>query len=305
MKRILVFFTLGFLLIIVYQNCGQVTLQKMTQAEKRMLASSGHSYKAHFCLGATNGVQYSLMRAVVLNLNAVQNTQNTDQFLSDSDMDGVVDTEDENPINSHSHGYIDQICYLSGSCAATPSCLDGGQYYQPGITRCDLSTYTILGGTYNKFDSNFNGVPDFIEIIRKMSPIAYNDPMQTHLPIVGQPRVIENDTSCPSPNTKYEIELPQSLPFVETDSYTDTRSYLVPGTGANLNLSHLENENIIYTAIILRSKTFPTQYLGYLHLDKIQDSHYPSVGSYAQQDIFIGNGDATNSEYIFIGMWGQ
>jgi len=314
-KKNILLFIFSVLIICSYQNCGDVSLQNPTTTT----TLKTKAYSSKFCLKPIRGIQYSLIGAVVINLNAIPSRGS---FLSDSDMDGLADIDEIAPYtatNARSRGYLDSICASSGTCPSTPSCVNDGTYFQLGITSCDLDVFTSLELAPNIMDSNFNGIPDFIEIIRKGDPFSLHgglsDPDQDNYSIdqeilnATDPRFsdaelaashrtitsrISNDETCPLPFENYEIRN-EKLPQVMTTAFVDP-NHLQISPSLSLDLSHAENQNIIYTSVILRSREgiSPVKYEGFLHLDYINESNYPEDN----QGITI-----ESSDFISIGSW--
>lgn len=122
-------------------------------------------------------VNYKLHSSFVVNTNLIPH-QST--LLVDSDGDGVPDqleiTRGWDPTNPRSTGMLDVLCEKLGgnlqscqdyvqslSCESSPAPI--------GLTDCDLQVAkTIYGSTLSGSDTDGDGVPDYIEIIRGLNP---------------------------------------------------------------------------------------------------------------------------------------
>jgi hypothetical protein len=68
--------------------------------------------------------------------------------------------------------------------------------------------------------------------------------------------------------------------------------------GRTLNLSHLENENIVLSYITTYSlNMFPTRYRGYLFIGRIQDANFTN------NPTIIQNLTPQQSDFIYLGEW--
>lgn len=277
---------------LVYQNCGEI---KITTPKKdtSILPSGSHPVTLDLCIPQQAGVAYNIFATpLIINLNALPYQGS---YKPDSDSDGLPDDDDGSPFNltnSHTQNILDYVCYKAGVCSSTCSATS---YYQLGVTRCDIQSYTNVSGGYDIFDSNFDGIPDFIQIIRHGDPFRapttdldndsrtlaeeirdqtdpeWNDittDVKKYRPTM---KVLPNDTNCAFPAKHYLISAPNQ-PFAPVKSYTEAFNLTIGGQ--NYNLSHQVNENVIGVFVITYSASVPTTYNGYFYLGRIQDGLY-------------------------------
>lgn len=94
----------------------------------------------------------------------------------DSDLDGIPDKEDANPLNPRSSGGIlDKLCLManpSGVCQK-PSQNCEQDFVGLGFNRCDIEiSQQIFGTPLTGFDTDNDGLPDFIEIRYGLNPVV-------------------------------------------------------------------------------------------------------------------------------------
>lgn len=128
-------------------------------------------------LGVQATSNYTFSLPVVVNLTAVPSK---DKLVVDSDADGVSDGVEEtlgwNKLNARSQGVLDGLCYnfLSGANCAPPPGVNCNTKIGLGLNLCDQEVAKRVWGNSNLltgFDSDSDGVTDFIEILRGTNPM--------------------------------------------------------------------------------------------------------------------------------------
>ncbi len=173
---------LGLLVVIhlVFQNCSNTTLG--TAVTDHVTVSKS---QLNFCLD-TLYPNYTVDSFYTANLNMV-NRQNDMKL--DSNSSGMSDSEKSQYgfklSDRHSTGLLDIICFrLSGgsSCAQyIPAGCSNSTVNAFGLTDCDVKALQLspLGQSQFGLDSDKDGIPDLIEILKGTNPAiddALNDP---------------------------------------------------------------------------------------------------------------------------------
>jgi hypothetical protein len=210
---------------------------------------------------------------MVINLTALNQKGH---LSADSDMDGIPDDEDLNPLNPRSNGKIlDGLCHLIGEqkCNQALSC-DPSKSVGFGLNQCDqiyLQDYSQ--DVVNGIDSDEDFILDFVEIIKKTDPLS--DEMMDPTPFqdgftfqqiltkgldtqnnnkIYQTSIndqmdfsfaLVKNNSCLPDQEQVQLKL-NHLPFVQTKKYVDISSL-------KFNLSHDEGENIFLVFYKLES----------------------------------------------------
>lgn len=171
---------LATLAILSYQNCSNVKLGKETP-----VVSMSSTVSGQFCSNPDAAAEsYVVTNFGVVNLNA---SIRNGTLVADSDMDGLSDIEELNmgfdPTNPRSMTMgsnktysadnphlLDGFCRQSYSkCLTTFSTSKASSCGTPnrfGISGCEISAWTLTNG----LDSDFDGVPDYVEFLRGTKP---------------------------------------------------------------------------------------------------------------------------------------
>jgi len=253
--------------IFLFQNCSKVSLERPLTVESLQPMSG----KIEICLsGALQN--YTLQTSFVANLNLV-NTRGTIEL--DSDGDGVADSEELqyglNPLQRRSHGKVlDKICLSlshNGNCAAMgPSC--SGTSNQLGLNDCDqkaLGLDLVAGHPSQGLDSDRDGIPDLLEIIRGTlpnqidnlddpdhdlilnfeeisrgsNPTFHDATMNSRFEVKTSTQKVSN-SSPTCGGELWELSI-HDLPWIATDSaFQDSSSVSAPG----LSLSRAKGSNV-------------------------------------------------------------
>ncbi len=259
-----------------YQNCAEVPLQKEMPGEEPYYGKGS----GEICLRGPYA-NYTVDAFYVVNLNI---GFRDDKLVLDSDADGLSD-EDEvvrgfNPVNRRSSGGIlDSLCssltgtnncesIRSGGCTETPNML--------GLTDCDyraLSLHTLYSHPQQGLDSDKDGIPDIVEILRGTNPNIRDetddtdrDQVLNSVEILRGTNPIYSDrnasvltkviasvsktttTTC-SGGESWTVHIDQ-IPFVRIPEFSDSTDASNP-VGA-LSLSHAKNENVVLIYLKLR-----------------------------------------------------
>jgi hypothetical protein len=222
-------------------------------------------------LSSSIDVPSSVSQFMVINLTAIMK-HNT--LLPDADMDGVDDaTEDAtsgfNKLNPRSSGVLDRLGYdyynnhnhtlfsPPANCASTNLGWE--------INACDKAI--LAAPTLNGFDSDGDGIPDYIEAIRGLSPFhantssddfdgdgfsdiqevahgtdpqadnAHTYPVDPQFETQVNLRAANSSAGCSSTSEAYSFDL-QNIPLVHVSAYTEAAHHV-------FDLSHQTDENVI------------------------------------------------------------
>ncbi len=229
-------------------------------------------------IGATNNelcekldskvrVNYTLQSLYAININAVFKNNH---LKVDTDGDGIPDDIEElygwDPQNPRSTGMLDSLCVYLGGVKA--DCLKErekysceGDAYKLGLNDCDLKIASkIFGADLTGVDSDLDGIPDFIEIIRGSHPArvdVFENPsgdginnlqkitqgLDIHSNLknfpVEEEKKVEikfslSDVDCEEGREGYEYEIVQA-PLIEASPYMGDQTFS--------SLQREENEN--------------------------------------------------------------
>lgn len=310
-----VFFVLASAgLLVLFQNCGDVKLAEKIEGN---LDFGSTAYRGkitvQFCPSLTAPSKYRVSRVSVSNLNAAPWNGT---MMIDNDADGVPDAVEAqlgyDPENRRSFGVLDGICQDHGGkdqCTHAAACSTATM--APGISACDLSAFLAPGAsTPQGFDSDLDGIPDVLEMIRGTNPVAYDvladadHDGQTNLSEyrIGQDQrssamvpaadqvtytVTELSDTCGTGQNVVKIEI-TNLPLMPTSSYADTNPY--QSMAGDLDLSHDALENVIMIAVESKPDN-PAL--------KSELSMRYQIIDYDRPD---ENGDLDNSHFVFMGV---
>ena len=166
--RLLILSLSALLLVMSFQNCGDVRVETPVQ-----IASKTSLLRGEFCAGEPGGDPVQLQNFFFINLTAKAVGKH---LLPDSDIDGVADeTEVANVAlgflkdSPYSSGILDGICAQQGGQGCVPTVCDPA-VLSLGLLQCDAiaisSTSTLTGA-----DTDLDGVPDFIEVLKGLDPL--------------------------------------------------------------------------------------------------------------------------------------
>jgi len=164
---------------------ASLSLNKLAQADGSQTTTtsltdlSSLAAELREALGPQATVNYTFTSPMVVNVNALPRG---DSALLDSDGDGLTDSLEDslaakgyNKNNPRSTGILDSICHvylgdMNCSIAASPSCADVKVGFK--LNKCDKDKLlTVLPGKeLTGYDSDNDGVVDFIEFIRGTNP---------------------------------------------------------------------------------------------------------------------------------------
>lgn len=261
------------LLILTFQNCGQVAINS---PEKSNLAlTTSQSIKVSVCSERTAGrAPVVIQNFFVSNITAKPVTGTLE---ADSDMDGLADhiemEQGSDPQNPRSLGKIlDVLCADGGASCNPTACTDSKAGFL--LTDCDLRA-SASGGTLNGKDSDKDGLPDYHEIIRELKP-AETAIASSDTDFDGQPYLIEAlngsdpnfresapsalwmETTEVAPDLTVPCAINQelrtysipALRFAPTMAFTDVNANTRNG---GINLSHTAGENVFVMFYTVRN----------------------------------------------------
>lgn len=310
MKKFIGSFLVLTLLIFGFQNCGDVRIGQQQPTVLESKAPVPHSIEIDLCLTANTSDQkmYDLQNSafpLIVNLTALPFKSS---YAGDSDMDGLSDSEESSPFlidNPRSLSLIDSICFVTGTCPA--SCTDLAPV-QIGLSRCDVLSYTNVNGYEWSYDSDRDGVPDYLEIIRRSDPIrslqqisaadadsdqdnrddieeirdqtdsTYNDSASAtdFRPIVT--KIYQATATCPVGTPHYRIKVPDQ-PFVEVEKFSDNNPYVF--AEKTFSRTHDKDENVIMIYLPLVQTSNPQIHRALVGIFKMKDVRY-STGDFIQ-----------------------
>lgn len=174
------------------------------------------------------------------------------ELLADSDMDGVPDKIEKqlgwDPQNARSlsiTGVLDGICYSIGGeteCAKrrrSISVCDPLKFKGFNLTDCDLQILNISGGNHTGVDSDFDGITDYIEIIKGTNPTAKD---------------ANQDTDRDGKTNKEELMLGSDPNFYDPDftseKFNQIKLVFEPDLNSKDPLCHQSSANIDIISII-------------------------------------------------------
>lgn len=299
----IIFYCLGIVgLIIAFQNCGDVSISSKQPINLESKSPVPHSVDIDLCLTAApdDNKLYDIQSdsyPLIVNLTAIPSKGS---YIADTDMDGLPDDLELTPFlvdSDHSISLIDILCYQAGTCPAT--CTDTTAV-QIGLNKCDVLSFTNVNGYNGAYDSDGDGVPDYLEIIRGSDPIKSvqqispgdSDPDQDGrnnleeirdqtdpnykdtAPSMFRPtvnRIYSAKPGCPAGTLHYQISV-SDQPFVQVGEFTDTNPFI--NHGKTLSRSHAKDENVIMVYVPLTQTTNPQIHRGLVGLFKIKDLRY-------------------------------
>lgn len=276
MKKSLFLIIVTIPILFFYQNCAEVPLQKDLPGEEPYYGKG----QGEICLSGPYA-NYTVDSFYVVNLNI---GFKEDKLVLDSDADGLSDGDESalgfDPLKRRSSGGIlDSLCssltgtnscevIRPGGCTETPNML--------GLTDCDyrsLNLHSLYSHPQQGLDSDKDGIPDLVEILRGTNPnirdetddtdrdqiLNSNEILRGTNPIYSDrnasvlTRVLASisktsSTSCAGGEV-WKINIDQ-IPFVRIPEFVDTTDSSNP-VGA-LSLSHAKNENVILIYLKLR-----------------------------------------------------
>jgi hypothetical protein len=250
LKKALGFFILSIVITVCFQNCGDVNLAKAPL----QIASVTSAIHGEFCAGTPGDPAMTLQNFTFINLTAKPVGS---ELLADSDLDGLDDSVEQDNSqfgfsldHSRSTGILDGICYSQGAQDCVPSTCDQAPLTL-GLTKCDSTAYsssTLLTGV----DTNNDGIPDFIEILRGMDPIRSNtDTKKMDRLQRGLDPVSNQDIPAPQQiNTVYRIQSANSTCGNQDRYVFDVTTFPIVDVEASQTntifpeFNHTQNENV-------------------------------------------------------------
>lgn len=309
-----VFFVLGSAsLLVLFQNCGDVKLAEKVEGNLD-LGSTAYRGKItiDFCPSLTAASKYRVSRVSVSNLNAASWNGT---MMIDNDADGIPDAIETqlgyDPELRRSFGVLDGICQDHGGkdqCTHAAACSTAT--LAPGISACDLSAFLAPGSTTPQgFDSDLDGIPDFLEMLRGTNPIAYDvladsdhdgrinldeyrlgQDQRTSVNVPAEDQVTYTVTeladTCGTGQNVVKIEI-TNLPLMPTSSFIDPDPYR--SLAGDLDLSHHALENVVMISI----ETKPDN----AALKSELSMRYQII----DYDRPAENGNLNNSHFVFMG----
>lgn len=268
-----IFILLAVVLSTWFTNCGDVRLQHVSQA----IAMKIDSLNGHLCINpSADGQAHQLDSFNAINLTLAFNGG---EAYADSDIDGIPDDLERNlgfdPTKRRSDGvHLDGICRILGGpekCAQLANLSNCDTKVNAlGLSDCDvraLSLHLLYAHPNQGIDSDKDGAPDLVEILRGTDP-SRNDmgedpdgdksPNQAELAFGLDPRspdassgraqsveLIRDDTAdCPGGAFRFAIS---NVVITPTKAHTDTDVPAVDSSGqiSALDFSHAAGENLI------------------------------------------------------------
>lgn len=126
----------------------------------------------------TKKYEFTLNQTLAVNINAINDKG---VLLTDSDADGVADRNEDkegfDKKNPRTFGILDSLCRRSGVVPRSKcqSLFTAGPevFVVPGLTNHDLeAAQKIFGSPLSGVDTDSDGIPDYVEIVRGLNPIV-------------------------------------------------------------------------------------------------------------------------------------
>lgn len=260
----------GLSMLLIFQNCSGTGVRLTLQKDVLPSQTPPTSFTATFCPSLSP--QGTAAKFVVTRIHVINLTTAFWQGLlkADSDMDGIGDVQETSfsfqPLNPRSNGLLDSVCLRLGGpgiCQAPPTC--SGLFLAPGLTDCDMGDFqSPTAGGIQGFDSDQDGIPDLIELVRGTDPVSEDDDLDydsdgisnlteilrgtdpkhsDNVPPRQQILIRRTDTTqnCGSGEELVHLEL-MSFPLVNVEA---TMTPVFSSGGKTIDLSHASNENVI------------------------------------------------------------
>jgi len=270
------------LILIGYQNCGEVSLQHVSAPLPLVFKTS---LSGKVCVSQNSQINnFTLSRIYAVN---VTSRLTNGRLLADSDADGIPDVEEEasplnlDPLNPRTHGILDSICLSQGglSCNIIPGMCDPSQQIATGINDCDVvstpsSNYRGINSDAKELRHNADLVPDYLEIIRGSSRVTADADLDNdgdsltndkeirlgrdiNFPDDGNidPQYLMQVSYAPG-ETLSECHGNQSYNLSINPPLLPVQAYQNPGDP----LSHQKNENVILVYLVSEAPTGETEY---------------------------------------------
>ena len=254
----------------VLRSIGQAGNWKNPPKDDPLLVNNVGALDFDKLLSYTINEQYKILEFNIINLTAVAKQGH---LVADSDMDGVVDSEDRYPADRHSNSefLLDGICKKFGVafCKRPVGC-DPNKINALRFNECDMMSANLKDG----LDTDNDNIPDLIEFLVRTNPLVNdafvdsdNDIVQNIVEIrsgnpVDSPVLLAREetsiwqrnlvkkaeTSCPIIQDLWRIEV-QQIPTTPVKAYTDPRERL-PAPKSAISISHGVDENVVFVYYI-------------------------------------------------------
>lgn len=228
-------------------------LNELAQADgsnttTKVLSSDGTAFSTELieefrdALGVQATSNYTFSLPIVVNLTAVPSK---DKLVIDSDADGVADSVEDalgwNKLNARSQGVLDGLCYnfLSGANCTPPTGVNCNTKVGLGLNLCDQEVAKRIWGNSNLltgFDSDSDGVTDFIEIIRGTNPMLSDVNLDSDQDGVKNLREILNGTDPFDKKTVIDSHITQ---FGGSPVFYSQSQCAFEGEGRHANLDNV------------------------------------------------------------------
>ncbi len=295
----------GIFLVGSFQNCSSTPLEKIPVVLRPF------SVKGSVNLCLDKGLnQFTIDNIIIANLNI---TASHGDLVADSDSDGIADRDEValgfDPLVRRTNGKIlDSLCLdMSGNANCLeqiPSCHSDKNTL--GINECDIKTLgldLLYGHPTQGLDSDKDGIPDILEILRGMSPNINDREADPDHDGVMNWIEIQNGTNPNFSNgavdpskvliyktTKlldtgscmgelWNITVDQ-LPFVSTKAYLDPLDSVSP---LSPSLSHAAEENVITIFLKLKTRS------GFMGNSRIYFKDFKINKSFSGFDLFMND----------------